>query len=101
MGIGEFGVEPSRDQLSQTIVECLKSWPEPHRRVFVEIHYCGKSVEDLSRALDLPPAEVIQILEQCEQKLHHALKPLRNGAFPEMPAAPLQPHFYPTSCCSH
>ncbi len=101
MAIAGLRLEPSRDQLSQTIVECLKSWPESHRRVFIEIHYCGKSAEDVARTLNLPPAEVVQVLEQCERKLHHALKVFRNGTSPEVSEAPPHPHVYPASCCSH
>jgi DNA-directed RNA polymerase specialized sigma24 family protein len=100
MAIAELRLEPSRDQLSQTIVECLKSWPESHRQVFVEIHYCGRSAEDVARILNLQPAEVVQVLEQCELKLYHALKVFRNGASPEMSEVPPHPHVYPASCCS-
>ena len=97
----EARLEPSREQLSQTIVECLISWPESQRRVFVENHYYGRSAEDIARALNLQPPEVVQILEQCERKLHHALKVFRGGASPEMPEAPSPLHVYPASCCFH
>lgn len=101
MKVIEVMFEPSREQLSQTIVECLISWPESQRRVFVENHYCGKSADDIARALNLQPAEVVQILAQCELKLHHALKVFRDGASPGMPQATSPLHSYPASCCFH
>ena len=101
MAIAGLRFEPARDELSQTIVGCLKSFPEFHRRVFIEIHYCGKSAADVARALNLPPAELAQVLEQCERKLYNALKIFRNGASPEMSGAPPHPHVHPFSCCSH
>ncbi len=100
MGISEVRFEPSREQLSQTIVECLKSWPASQRQVFVENHYYGRSAEDIARALNLQPGEVVQILDQCEHKLHHALKVFRNGASPNGLEPPPRLHAYPASCCS-
>ncbi len=99
MAIAEFELEPSREQLSQMILECLNSWPEHQRRVFVETHYSGRSAEDVANTLRLSPSEVARILEQCEQKLYRALKAFRSGASPGMSEAPLPT--YSASCCSH
>lgn len=99
MATMEFRPEPSRDQLSQIILECLQSWPELHRRIFVEIHYCGRSAEHVARTLSLPPAEVAHVLEQCDRKLHDALKAFRNGVIPTMSEVQLPE--YSASCHSH
>lgn len=78
MAISGFGFEPSRDLLSQAIVDVLQSWPELQRRVFVETHYHGRPVEEVSLSLALRPSEVTQILQHCERKLLRALKAFRD-----------------------
>ncbi len=99
MAIAELGLEPSREQLSQMILECLNSWPEHQRQVFVEIHYCGRSAAEVANALRLSPSEVARVLEQCEHRLYRALNAFRSGASPGMSGAPLPT--YSASCCSH
>ena len=81
MATARLRIDPQRDLLSQAIVESLQSWPEYHRRVFIEIHYCGRPVEDVARSLGLRAVTVKQILERCELMLHQALEgfPRRNG----------------------
>jgi DNA-directed RNA polymerase specialized sigma24 family protein len=80
MAIAGLRLEPSRDLLSHAIVESLKSWPELHRRIFIDIHYHGRPVDEISLALGLRQSEVIQILQHCERQLYHALRVLRDGA---------------------
>jgi DNA-directed RNA polymerase specialized sigma24 family protein len=82
--------ERSRELLSQAILESLKSWPEFQRRIFIEIHYRGRSVEEVSRALSLQQTEVTEILQQCERKLHRALKVFRDRTSCEVSEEP--PH---------
>jgi DNA-directed RNA polymerase specialized sigma24 family protein len=99
MATAELRLEPPRDLLSQAIVESLRSWPELERRVFAEIHYCGRSQEDVARTLSLQTEEVAQILEQCEQKLHSALKIFRNGTDHDLSEEPPHPQVFAASCC--
>ncbi len=79
MATARLRIDPQRDLLSQAIVESLQSWPEYHRRVFIEIHYCGRPVEDVARSLGLRAVTVKQILERCELMLHQALRVFRAG----------------------
>lgn len=91
--------ESSRELLSQAIVESLKSWPEFQRRIFIEIHYRGRSVEEVSRALALEQTEVAEILRQCECKLHRALKVFRDRTSSEVSEEPPQSLVYATGTC--
>lgn len=91
--------EPSRELLSQAIVESLKSWPEVQRQIFVEIHYGGRSVEEVSRTLGLPRSEVNQILEHCERKLYQALKALRDETSGDVSGEPSHPPVYAAGGC--
>ncbi len=91
MATAHLRFEPQRDLLSQAIVQSLKSWPEAHRCIFIEIHYVGRSVEDISRAFGMRPGEVIQILRQCERNLFRALKVFRDVTPREMSQEPPHP----------
>jgi DNA-directed RNA polymerase specialized sigma24 family protein len=93
--------EPSRDLLSQAIVESLKSWPEFQRRIFIETHYCGRSVEEIARALELGTGEVVQILQRCERRLYRALSALRNGTPGAMSEDSSQQRDYAAKSCCH
>jgi DNA-directed RNA polymerase specialized sigma24 family protein len=87
MANARLRIEPQRDLLSQAIVESLQSWPEYYRRVFIEIHYCGRPVEDVARSLGLQTVAVKLILERCEIMLHQALKVFRAGSVEHNPTA--------------
>ncbi len=91
--------EPSRELLSQAIVESLKSWPEFQRRIFVEIHYGGRSVEEVSRTLGLSRIEVTQILEHCQRKLHRALKAFRDETSGDVSGESSHPLVYAAGGC--
>lgn len=67
----------SRELLSQRIFEVIESWPEPHRPVFIRSHYWGETAEKISASMDMTPAEVSLVLEQCDQMLRAALRPFR------------------------
>jgi DNA-directed RNA polymerase specialized sigma24 family protein len=84
-------LEPQRDLLSQVIVESLQSWPEFQRRIFIEIHYGGRSVDEISRALGLSQSDVMQILQLCERKLYRALKTFRDGTAGDVSQEPPHP----------
>jgi DNA-directed RNA polymerase specialized sigma24 family protein len=68
----------AREFLSQTIAEVLKSWPELHRRVFIQVHYEGKSARSISNSLGLELADVSHILRICERKLLVSLRAFRS-----------------------
>jgi DNA-directed RNA polymerase specialized sigma24 family protein len=91
--------ESSRELLSQAIVESLKSWPEFQRRIFIEIHYRARSVEEVSRALGVQQTEVIEILQRCERKLHRALKVFRDRTSSEVSEEPPQSLACATGAC--
>jgi len=100
MAIAGLRLEPSRDLLSHAIVESLKSWPELHRRIFIDIHYGGRPVDEISHTLGLRQSEVTQILQHCERKLYHALRVLRDGTSGDAsPDALSDPPAYSTRCC--
>lgn len=94
--------EDLRDLLSQAIVESLNSWPELQRRIFTDIHYGGKSVPETARALGLSPGEVAVHLQECEHRLHQALRTFREHS--EMGSAGAPQHFgsfWSSTCCFH
>jgi DNA-directed RNA polymerase specialized sigma24 family protein len=99
MAAAGLRLESSRELLSQAIVESLKSWPEFQRRIFIEIHYRGRSVEEVSRALALQQSEVAEILRQCECKLHRALKVFRDRTSGEVSEKPPHSLACPASSC--
>jgi DNA-directed RNA polymerase specialized sigma24 family protein len=70
-------VESPRELLSQAIVGVVRSFPENHRRVFVQVHYGGRPVEEAARSLGISVSEARQILEQCERKLVKNLRQFR------------------------
>jgi DNA-directed RNA polymerase specialized sigma24 family protein len=91
MATAHLRFEPQRDLLSQAIMESLKSWPEAQRCIFIEIHYGGRSVEEISRAFGMRPGEVIQILRQCECNLFRALRVFRDSPTREVSQEPPHP----------
>jgi hypothetical protein len=99
MATDESKLEPLRDLLSLVIMESLRSWPELHGRVFAEIHYRGRSQQAVARALGLQAEEVVQILDQCEHKLHSALRAFRNVTAHELSPPPPRPRVLAASCC--
>jgi DNA-directed RNA polymerase specialized sigma24 family protein len=70
-------VESPRELLSQAIVDVVRSFPENHRRIFVQVHYGGRHVEEAARSLGISVNEARQILEQCERKLVKNLRMFR------------------------
>jgi DNA-directed RNA polymerase specialized sigma24 family protein len=80
MAVVALGLERTRELLSEAIVEVLRSWPELHRCVFVQSHYRGESVEQLSNSLHIDASEIRIILEHCDRMLRAALKGFRDDA---------------------
>jgi DNA-directed RNA polymerase specialized sigma24 family protein len=94
-----FGMDKTRELLSERIVEALRSWPELHRRVFVQSHYRGESLEEISVSLGLKAIEVRQILENCDRRLRVALKSFRLGNVIENPSDTLQAISFAANGC--
>ena len=74
----DIGVESHREDLTQAIVNELRSWPEPHADVFKQSHYQGRSARDVAHSLGISVQEVNEILEGCELKLRSALAVFRD-----------------------
>jgi len=91
MATAHLRFEPQRDLLSQAIMKSLKSWPETQRCIFIEIHYGGRSVEEISRAFRMRPGEVIQMLRECERNLFRALRVFRDSTTREVSPEPPHP----------
>jgi DNA-directed RNA polymerase specialized sigma24 family protein len=69
-----------RDDLLRTISNILLKWPELERRVFSQAHYYGQTPEAISRSFQLDEKRVRTILQQCESRLHAALRDFRQHA---------------------
>ena len=72
--------QSSRTLLLKAITSALQSWPELHRRVFIQTHYEGKSVQEISQANGIETIEVRQILESSEHRLRDALREFRRSS---------------------
>ena len=79
MGACSLLVESPRELLSQAIIDVVRSFPENHRRIFVQVRYEGRSVDEAARALGISVSEARQILEQCERKLIRDLREFRHN----------------------
>jgi DNA-directed RNA polymerase specialized sigma24 family protein len=75
-----FSVKIGRDDLLREISSILLKWPELERRVFAQAHYHGQSPEAISRSLQLDEKRVRMILQQCDGRLHAALRDFRQPA---------------------
>jgi DNA-directed RNA polymerase specialized sigma24 family protein len=69
-----------RDDLLNEISRILLKWPELERRVFSQAHYYGQSPEAISSSLRLDEKRVRTILQQCDSRLHAALRDFRQPA---------------------
>lgn len=69
--------EATRQQLSDAIVDAIRSWPEHPREIFIQAHYVGRSPEEIALATGLNTADIRRILDHYESKLRIALKPFR------------------------
>ena len=66
-----------REDLLRQIVNSLRQWPEPERRIFAQTHYYGKSPETISRSLELDLEQVNLTLRRCDRRLHSSLRKFR------------------------
>ena len=74
-----------RETLLQEINNAFLQWPELDRRVFSQAHYHGKSLEAISRSLQLDVEAVSTILEGCERRLYASLRSFRKTCREEPP----------------
>ena len=69
-----------REDLCQNIINIFRQWPDIERRIFYQTHYCGQSLEAISRSFKLDMEEVSMILEQCDSLLHTSLRKFRKAS---------------------
>jgi len=67
----------SRDMMVRTIVDAIREWPEKDRSMFIQAHYRGLNLEEISHSSGMKVSEVRRILGQCERRLHDALRRFR------------------------
>ena len=77
MATGTMNLGNTRNALYNAIVEELKSWSEIPRRIFMQVHYAGRSVEEIAFQSGVDPRVVLEILELHELKLRRSLRSLR------------------------
>ena len=77
MATGTLNLSNQRNILFDAIVRELRSWSDIPRRIFMQVHYSGKCIEDVASQSGLDPREVLKILELHELKLRKALHALR------------------------
>ena len=78
MSSGGFNPEAARDLLSEAIVHAIRSWPEDPRRIFMLVHYAGRSIEEVADSTGMKPVEVRRILEAYERRLRSSLRSFRH-----------------------
>jgi DNA-directed RNA polymerase specialized sigma24 family protein len=99
MTIAENRPGPSRDQLLRAIMKSLQSWPDLHRRIFIDIHYGGRSAAEIADVLGLPLSEIDRILELCSANLNHALKAFRQTAAGGISEISFHEPVHAATCC--
>ena len=77
MAAGILNLNHPRELLHEAIVHELRSWTELPRRVFVLVHYSGKSVQEVAAQSGRSTGEISRILHNHEHKLRTALKAFR------------------------
>jgi DNA-directed RNA polymerase specialized sigma24 family protein len=77
MAAGILNLNHPRELLHEAIVYELRSWAELPRRIFMLVHYSGKSVQEVASQSGRNTGEVSRILQNHEHKLRTALKAFR------------------------
>lgn len=77
MAAGTLNLNNPRIHLSEAIAEEIRSWADFPRRIFMQVHYAGKSVEEIASQSGCATREVLHILETHESKLRKALRAFR------------------------
>lgn len=101
MNAVQNGLEIPRDQLLQVIMNALQSWSDLHRRIFIDIHYGGRSAAEVAQVLGMPQEEITRILELCSSSLNGALKVRRQATGEGMPGFPFREQSHAAACCCH
>jgi len=65
-----------RENLFQEIRSALLQWPELERGIFSQAHYGGKSLEEISRSVQLDVKDVSAILKACGRRLNASIRGL-------------------------
>jgi len=77
MAAGTLNLRDPRTNLYEAIVSEIRSWSELPRRIFTQVHYAGKSVEDVAQHAGFDTGEVLRILAAHETKLRKSLRCFR------------------------
>jgi hypothetical protein len=77
MAANTLHLNAPRIVLFDAIMEEIRSWADLPRRIFMQVHYAGKSVEETATQFGCGAREVSRILESHEIKLRKSLKPFR------------------------
>ena len=83
-------IKTKREDLIQKISNTLSQWPELQRRIFVQAHYHGQSLEAISRSLKLDVDEVSVILKQCDRQLYISLREFCENRCDKAPLIPAE-----------
>ncbi|MBZ5497864.1 MAG: hypothetical protein LAP85_15780 [Acidobacteriia bacterium] len=77
MAANALSLGNTRYLLYEAIMEEIRSWADLPRRIFMQVHYAGKSVEEIASQSGCDPREVLSILETHESKLRKSLRAFR------------------------
>ena len=77
MAANTFSLNAPRILLYDAIMNEIRSWADLPRRIFMQVHYAGKSVEEVAAQSGYGAREVSQILETHERKLRKSLRHFR------------------------
>ncbi len=77
MAAGTLNLNAPRSLLYEAIMQEIRSWAEFPRRIFLQAHYAGKSVEEIAAQSGCASREVSSILEAHESKLRKSLRGFR------------------------
>ncbi len=77
MAAGTLNLNAPRSLLYDAILDEIRSWADFPRRVFVQAHYAGKSVQEIAAQTGRAAGDVSRVLESHERKLCKSLRHLR------------------------
>lgn len=77
MATGTMKFMHPRNVLYEAIIKELRSWADLPRRIFMQVHYSGKTVEEIASQSGFDVDQVLDILEIHESKLRKSLRSLR------------------------
>jgi hypothetical protein len=66
-----------REDLYQEIKDAIREWPQRDQYIFMQAHYRGRSIEEISTSLNMNVEEVREILQHCNRELYASLKKFR------------------------